>query len=57
MMLCFLSVFFRSHTHFNTQYFCSKSCHGAFKQIITNRYQMDLQELDFKIKPYGFFQS
>ncbi|XP_027848888.2 leucine-rich repeat and IQ domain-containing protein 4-like isoform X2 [Aphis gossypii] len=56
--ICILQYdfFFRSHTHFNAQYFCSKSCHGAFKQI-TNRYQMDLQELDFKIKPYGFFQS
>ncbi|XP_060843514.1 leucine-rich repeat and death domain-containing protein 1-like [Rhopalosiphum padi] len=48
---------YESHTHFNAQYFCSKSCHGAFKQLITNRYQMVLQELNFKIKPYDFFQS
>ncbi|KAL4147930.1 hypothetical protein QTP88_002254 [Uroleucon formosanum] len=57
MCLLQYDFFFRSHTHFNAQYFCSKSCHGAFKQLITNRYQMDLQELNFKIKPYGFFQS
>lgn len=52
----YITFFFRQHTHFNAQYFCSKPCYGLFKQFIRIRYQNEivLQELDFKIKPYGF---
>lgn len=59
MIIITLSYFFRQHTHFDAQYFCSKSCYGLFKQIIQIRYQnqIDLQELDFIIKPYGFLQT
>uniref|UniRef100_A0A2S2Q8K5 Leucine-rich repeat-containing protein 28 n=2 Tax=Sipha flava TaxID=143950 RepID=A0A2S2Q8K5_9HEMI len=44
---------------FDAQYFCSKSCHSAFKQLMNIRYQnlIVLQELDFKIKPFGFLPT
>jgi len=47
-------------THIEAQYFCSKSCYGAFKQFIQiHRFQLYIysEELDFEIKPFGFLPS